>query len=594
MARSLSGLVGAQTRGSVLDMIAHPAVVDPLAAQQRAAGTAQNVLQVRSSVAQQRLGELAQQAIDPTTKQFDPNRFNALVAGAGPDVAMGAQAALQRSSDLSGTQLDQAAKKIAWYAGATGSMPDNASVDDINKVIDGGVASGFLTPTQAQLEKSGVPSDPAQRAAYIQQHRLWAADAQTRLNQQYGPIVGVSQGTGTQFVNVPPQGSSRPLPNVPNYGTPEWWYTQKVIPDLNKTLPDGSPNPNYGKQVAISPAEWVKKFPNMPIPPQFGGAPPDLGTGRPPNAALTNPNKPPPSSTPPSTTTPPPPSTSTTAPPPQGTAPGAEVVTAAQAEAARTKQSIPVGNLAGLYANPDGTLGDAKAPIGKPPAPAPQAAPAAPAARAPFIVGPSPGEEGTMKGSPAQFQAESDKGTSATQQLATLGTMLADSSQFTPGFWANRYKSFREFALGTPVMRQLATSFGMSADSVAASESFDKLVNQLLTQQGANSDQRMAINVEATPHSTLTGPGVDLILRQLQGNSDYILARSKLADAYPNRDDYPGFHQRYAALDPRAFQFNRMTNEQRKTYFDSLDTNARSELDKSLDYLNTLKAQKLL
>jgi len=42
-------------------------------------------------------------------------------------------------------------------------------------------------------------------------------------------------------------------------------------------------------------------------------------------------------------------------------------VTAAQAEAARTKQSIPVGNLAGLYANPDGTLGDAKAPIGKPP-----------------------------------------------------------------------------------------------------------------------------------------------------------------------------------------------------------------------------------
>jgi hypothetical protein len=199
-----------------------------------------------------------------------------------------------------------------------------------------------------------------------------------------------------------------------------------------------------------------------------------------------------------------------------------------------------------------------------------------------------------MKGSPAQFQAESDKGVSATQQLATLGTMLADSTQFTPGFWANRYKSFREFALGTPVMRQLATSFGMSPDSVAASESFDKLVNQLLTQQGANSDQRMAINVEATPHSTLTGPGVDLILRQLQGNSDYILARSKLADAYPNRDDYPGFHQRYAALDPRAFQFNRMTNEQRRTYWDSLDTNARNELDKSLDYLNGLKKQGLL
>ena len=64
---------------------------------------------------------------------------------------------------------------------------------------------------------------------------------------------------------------------------------------------------------------------------------------------------------------------------------------------------------------------------------------------------------------------------------------------------------------------------------------------------------------------------MDLIIRQLRGNADYLQARSQLAAAYPDQSDRPGFEASVASnLDPRVFQYNRLTAPQKTTFFNSM------------------------
>jgi len=82
---------------------------------------------------------------------------------------------------------------------------------------------------------------------------------------------------------------------------------------------------------------------------------------------------------------------------------------------------------------------------------------------------------------------------------------------------------------------------------------------------------RLAVNIDANPHAELTPAGADLILRQLQGNADYIQGRAKLAAMHPDTADRRGFEATVGSkLDPRAFQFARMTGPQKTEYVKSL------------------------
>jgi hypothetical protein len=188
-------------------------------------------------------------------------------------------------------------------------------------------------------------------------------------------------------------------------------------------------------------------------------------------------------------------------------------------------------------------------------------------------MGVSPSQQAAMSTtgstSATEFQNIISQGVRARSQGATLDTMLGDVGQFVPGTGADATKSFKQTL--TSWAPPVANYFGVSPESVAANESFDKFANQLADAQGAGSDARMAVNQAANPSSHLTQAGVDLIIRQLRGNADYLIARSQLASQYPDKSDRIGFENGPASnLDPRVFQFARMTPEQKTTFYNNM------------------------
>lgn len=211
------------------------------------------------------------------------------------------------------------------------------------------------------------------------------------------------------------------------------------------------------------------------------------------------------------------------------------------------------------------------------PAP-PAAAPTAPPGVTPlpgggYTTGQSTAQQtaqtATGTGSASRFNAYADQDVAAQSQVALLGNMLGDAAQFATGPGAQGVKTFKQVLTSwTP---KIAQSFGINPESVSAQESFDKLAAQIVsTQQGAQTDSRMQVQEAGSPHSGLTPQGVDLIIRQLQGNADYIRARAKLAAGYPDKTDHAAFQASISDLDPRAFQFSRMTGPQRRTYITTL------------------------
>ena len=198
-------------------------------------------------------------------------------------------------------------------------------------------------------------------------------------------------------------------------------------------------------------------------------------------------------------------------------------------------------------------------------------------------LGPAQDAAQTATGSSSakSFADITDQGLAAQGQNATLGNMLGDASNFTSGMTkANDFKTF--------VTRQapaVARAFGIDPDKVAANESFDKLAAQIAGAQGAGSDARLAVAQSGNPSSHLTPAGVDQILRQLQGNADYNQARSTLAAAYPDKSDRSGFEAGVGSnLDPRAFQFQRMTGPQKTAYVASLSPADRARVQASYNY----------
>jgi len=219
---------------------------------------------------------------------------------------------------------------------------------------------------------------------------------------------------------------------------------------------------------------------------------------------------------------------------------------------------------------------------GRPPPALRNPAAVMPPPAAPVVTGLSPAQQAQQAAQGAtantDFRQEAQNSVQAQSQNAVLGNMLADTSQFVTGPGIEGTKKFKQIM--TAWSPKIAGAIGVSPDSVAANESFDKLVNQIVTsQQGAQTDARMAVTEAATPHSGLTPGGVDMIIRQLQGNSDYLAARARLANAYPDKTNFAAFQQSIKDdLDPRAFQYQRMTIPQRRTYFESLDAGAKAKL----------------
>ena len=233
---------------------------------------------------------------------------------------------------------------------------------------------------------------------------------------------------------------------------------------------------------------------------------------------------------------------------------------------------------------------------GRPPAlvnpngPQPPASTSAPPP-APYTqpVTPSPGQKQEAENAANQFKAEVDRGDAAVQRQAQLGTMLSDLTGFTSGSGASKVLDFKRAMVSwAPTV---AGWLRITPEEVRAGESFEKVAAQLVAAQNSGSDSRMNLNLAATPHSGQSPEGVDFIIRTLQGNEDYLQARKALSLAWPSRSDYNSYLKSITPLDPRVFQLERFTEQQREDYWKSLDRdpNTKKAIANGIRYVAKLR-----
>ena len=147
--------------------------------------------------------------------------------------------------------------------------------------------------------------------------------------------------------------------------------------------------------------------------------------------------------------------------------------------------------------------------------------------------------------------------------------MLSEAQGFRPGPGADLAATVKRTILGLGA--QFGSTFGVDTDKLAKQESVAKIANQLADAQGAGSDARLRVSEGANPSLHNTPAGLDLIIRQLRGNTDYLRTRQQLAAAYPDKADVEGFESKVGAnLDPRVFQYERLQKQQKWDYFQGL------------------------
>jgi hypothetical protein len=205
MSDTQNALSTAAHGGSVLDAIAHPQVVNPLAAYAGAIGTARSVYDLRQQQANEAAGQAYQGAINPQTGEFDPNELRRRLAASGP-AAMAAGATLLNTQQISSNQLEQNLAKLKWWNSAAANLAENPSHDNAIDLVRQGVAGGALTFPEAQRIMSTVPTDPAALQAFGRQHMIMSSDALTQFNQIYGQRMAVPAGGHTEIPTVPPPG----------------------------------------------------------------------------------------------------------------------------------------------------------------------------------------------------------------------------------------------------------------------------------------------------------------------------------------------------------------------------------------------------
>ena len=151
MSDTLNALQTANRTSSVLQSIANPAQVNPLAAIQSGISAASNEYDLASKQATLAAGQAYQAAINPQTGEFDPNEMRRQLAARGP-AAMAAGAALLNTQNISSDQLKQSLEKQKWINSTAGALLQSGDFSDAAMLgaFHNGVAGGILTLPEAQ------------------------------------------------------------------------------------------------------------------------------------------------------------------------------------------------------------------------------------------------------------------------------------------------------------------------------------------------------------------------------------------------------------------------------------------------------------
>jgi hypothetical protein len=121
----------------------------------------------------------------------------------------------------------------------------------------------------------------------------------------------------------------------------------------------------------------------------------------------------------------------------------------------------------------------------------------------------------------------------------------------------------------------------MTPDQLRAGESFDKIANQISLNQSKifhDSDAGLHTVVGANPSTSMSKYGREGVIDMLQGNQDaidttrkmWLTARAQGAPA----NSYDTFTNKLSqVLDPRVFQFNRLSRPNQQTFLNQMDPN---------------------
>lgn len=147
------------------------------------------------------------------------------------------------------------------------------------------------------------------------------------------------------------------------------------------------------------------------------------------------------------------------------------------------------------------------------------------------------------------------------QRQAALGEMLDLTNQFSPGKGGQTIAGLRNIGQ--------RFGFDLGSDQLSAQETFNKLAAQLSMAQGATgsgSDQWLNQAMAANPHGDLSKQGLQRIIPLLQGSEDALQATSQAFLAAkaqnPSVNYFQWRQQNAGALDPRVYQFERMSPAQ--------------------------------
>lgn len=203
----MSDLVNAlnqQSRSSgVLDAIAHPNVVNPLAAMSDAAKVANTVYQVRQNQANQAIGDILQQSTD-ANGNVDYGKAQALASQAGPVVQMGMQTMLKNNSELRNAQLINAANHQKLLGVSAMTIAKDGSDANVNAVFDNMAASGVPQSEVDRERARWLAMSPQDRQTNAVRVGMSSLD---QLHQVVGQTTGINTGGQYQAVTVTQPGA---------------------------------------------------------------------------------------------------------------------------------------------------------------------------------------------------------------------------------------------------------------------------------------------------------------------------------------------------------------------------------------------------
>jgi hypothetical protein len=501
-----SDLSAALSRGNLLDAIAHPAQVNPLAAYSSAAQAANQMWAVRQWQAKQAAGQAQQSGIDDNG-QYQPNAANTALKNAGPGAALAAGQTLESSQRLGTASTEQGIAinaKINAVLAPLINLPDDqlhqGVADAATRLIGVGVPAA-----QVHLGMARLSNDPATMRQQLEMMRQGTLPPEMQQPNIYTQPTQLNTGgtiqpggTAPRTGAFTPAGSAVPMTTTPGEGADLVTVTVKQ--------PDGT----Y-QQVKVP----RDSLPGSNAPAGRGGAPGQPG----------------------GTPTPPPPG----APPlPTGYRP-------------RPAATPPPGG-----ATP--TAPTAGAPPAAPGAPATPPA-ATPAAPAPILAAPPQGQPEALKANQEAFRADTQAIPVHQRNVQNLDTALQALQLTHSGRSTETVHNFYSFlkAQGiTPpfgdgnvsqydIARKAMTAFAAQAAGAGGATDLGRTMSE---QSNAN----MNIDTDAAMH----------VLKQNLGweNQQIAMPRTSPSQTGDSYIDHKGSFPLNTV--PEAFAWNRLSNEERQ------------------------------